>query len=167
MSWQRGISGAFGPVGLEMLQQYLRQLRLMSGLGANSAAACLAAFQVERDQSDRTQALRSCREIQSFLWFLGELPLADRGAVWAMIGEELCHGVTALLEEEVLHGLRGTREAIEPTMNALEDLTEGPPGRDAPVQVREPFLIPPPSPERSRTLFVWTLHFSLSLTWFR
>ena len=90
MSWQRGISGAFGPVGLEMLQQYLRQLRLMSGLGANSAAACLAAFQVERDQSDRTQALRSCREIQSFLWFLGELPLADRGAVWAMIGEELC-----------------------------------------------------------------------------
>ena len=48
MMWQSRIAGAFGPVGLELLQQYVRQLRLLSGLGANSALVALASYQVDR-----------------------------------------------------------------------------------------------------------------------
>ena len=84
--WQSRIAGAFGPVGLELLQQYVRQLRLLSGLGANSALVALASYQVEQEQSNR---LRSSPEVVAFLQFLEGLPVVDRSTVFAMIGEEL------------------------------------------------------------------------------
>ena len=84
--WQSRIAGAFGPVGLELLQQYVWQLRLLSGLGANSALVALASYQVEQEQSNR---LRSSPEVVAFLQFLEGLPVVDRSTVFAMIGEEL------------------------------------------------------------------------------
>ena len=40
------------------------------------------------------------------------------------------------------------RESLDPTLSVLETLTEGPPGRVVPVQVREPDLALPLEPER-------------------
>ena len=88
--------------------------------------------------------------------FLEGLSVVDRSTVFAMIGEELylyrSSGTSlfdrALLQEEVLTGLQTIRESLDPTLSVLETLTEGPPGRVVPVQVREPDLALPLEPER-------------------